>query len=125
MVPIGQGVLNEILKDWFKIGQNSIDRRQGVEAYSCLDLINFRFQLLQNRLNYGVKVDERARNSRNIDIITFDELFERAYHIVFEKKIDKNKNWWGNYIVAIELVNDLKLIKLNLNCILGIEQLDF
>lgn len=30
------------------------------------------------------------RNNRNIDIITFDELFERAYHIVFSKKLDKD-----------------------------------
>lgn len=27
------------------------------------------------------------RNNRNIDIITFDELFERAYHIVFSERI--------------------------------------
>ena len=32
------------------------------------------------------------RNSRNIDIITYDELFERAYHIVFPKKI--KENWY-------------------------------
>lgn len=25
------------------------------------------------------------RNSRNIDIMTYDELYERAYHIVFNK----------------------------------------
>jgi hypothetical protein len=41
------------------------------------------------------------RNSRNIDIITFDELFERAYHIVFEEKIDKN--WWSNPSFKIEI----------------------
>lgn len=27
------------------------------------------------------------RNNRNLEIITFDELFERAYHLVFSKKI--------------------------------------
>ena len=30
------------------------------------------------------------RNNRNIDIITFDELFERAYHIVFSERIPEN-----------------------------------
>lgn len=33
------------------------------------------------------------RNNRNIDIITFDELFERAYQIVYSKKLDPN---WYN-----------------------------
>lgn len=41
------------------------------------------------------------RNSRNIDIISFDELFERAYHIVFETKIDKD--WWSNPSFKIEI----------------------
>lgn len=30
------------------------------------------------------------RNNRNIDIITYDELFERAYHIVHSKKLPSN-----------------------------------
>ncbi len=34
------------------------------------------------------------RNNRNVDIITFDELFERAYHIVFSEKIDLD--WYEN-----------------------------
>ena len=34
------------------------------------------------------------RNSRNIDIITFDELFERAYYTVFSEKV--SKNWFVN-----------------------------
>lgn len=33
------------------------------------------------------------RNNRNIDIITFDELFERAYHIVYSRKLEKNWYW--------------------------------
>lgn len=41
------------------------------------------------------------RNSRNIDVITYDELFERAYHIVFEEKIDKD--WWSNPSFKIEV----------------------
>lgn len=27
------------------------------------------------------------RNNRNLDIITYDELFERAYHTIFSEKI--------------------------------------
>lgn len=34
------------------------------------------------------------RNNRNVDIITFDELFERAYHIVFSEKI--KQDWYEN-----------------------------
>lgn len=30
------------------------------------------------------------RNNRNIDILTFDELFERAYHTVFSRKLEKD-----------------------------------
>lgn len=41
------------------------------------------------------------RNSRNIDVITYDELFERAYQIIFEEKIDKN--WWSNVDFKIEI----------------------
>lgn len=33
------------------------------------------------------------RNNRNLDILTYDELFERAYHIVYSKKL--NKGWYG------------------------------
>lgn len=38
-----------------------------------------------------VKTLERfRRNSRNINILTYDELFERAYNIVYSKKLDIN-----------------------------------
>lgn len=33
------------------------------------------------------------RNNRNIDVLTFDELFERAYQIVFSRKLNKNWYW--------------------------------
>ena len=33
------------------------------------------------------------RDSRNIEIVTFDELFERAFHMVFEKKLPED---WYN-----------------------------
>lgn len=33
------------------------------------------------------------RNNRNIDILTFDELFERAYQIVYTRKLDKDWYW--------------------------------
>ncbi|HNV29808.1 MAG TPA: DUF4263 domain-containing protein [Cyclobacteriaceae bacterium] len=41
------------------------------------------------------------RNTRNIDILTFDELFERAYHIVFQTKIEKD--WYQNPNFRIDL----------------------
>jgi hypothetical protein len=33
------------------------------------------------------------RNNRNIDVLTFDELFERAYQIVFSRKLNKEWYW--------------------------------
>jgi hypothetical protein len=33
------------------------------------------------------------RNNRNIDVLTYDELFERAYHIVYSKKLSKDWYW--------------------------------
>jgi hypothetical protein len=30
------------------------------------------------------------RNNRNLEIVTYDELFERAYHMIYSKKIDIN-----------------------------------
>ena len=34
------------------------------------------------------------RNNRNVDIITYDELFERAYHMVCLEKIPEG--WYGD-----------------------------
>lgn len=45
------------------------------------------------RTEFDFKTDcfERIRrDSRNIEIITYDELFERAFHIVFTEKLPKN-----------------------------------
>lgn len=39
------------------------------------------------------------RNNRNIDVITFDELFERSFHIVYSKKL--NKDWYWEEEVSI------------------------
>jgi hypothetical protein len=33
------------------------------------------------------------RNNRNIEVLTYDELFERAYQIVYSRKLDKNWYW--------------------------------
>jgi hypothetical protein len=41
------------------------------------------------------------RNNRNIEIITFDELFERAYHIVFSEKVIPN--WFEDDKFGIEI----------------------
>lgn len=40
------------------------------------------------------------RNIRNLDIITYDELFERAYHLVFSKKIERD--WFGKNNINFE-----------------------
>lgn len=40
------------------------------------------------------------RNNRNIEIITFDELFERAYHIVFSEKI--KADWFEDHKFDID-----------------------
>ncbi len=45
------------------------------------------------KTEYDIKTDcfERIRrDSRNMEIITFDELFERAFHIVFPNKLPEN-----------------------------------
>lgn len=34
------------------------------------------------------------RNNRNIDIVTYDELFERAYHIIFSERV--KDNWFDD-----------------------------
>jgi hypothetical protein len=47
-------------------------------------------ELNDNNLLKNKTLERFRRNIRNIDILTFDELFERAYHIVFSKKLDKN-----------------------------------
>ena len=41
------------------------------------------------------------RNNRNIEIITFDELFERAFHIVFSEKVIPN--WFEDDKFRIEI----------------------
>ena len=40
------------------------------------------------------------RNNRNVEIITYDELFERAYHIVMAEKIPQN--WFDNDLFEIK-----------------------
>jgi len=33
------------------------------------------------------------RNNRNVDMLTYDELFERAYHIVYSRKLSSEWYW--------------------------------
>ena len=40
------------------------------------------------------------RNNRNVEVVTFDELFERAYHVVFSEKIPEN--WFEDDEIKIE-----------------------
>lgn len=50
-------------------------------------------QLSDENLTKNKTLERFRRNNRNIDVITYDELFERAYHIVFSKKL--NKSWFN------------------------------
>ena len=50
-------------------------------------------KLDDNNLIKNKTLERFRRNNRNIDLITFDELFERAYHIVYSNKLDDNWYW--------------------------------
>ncbi|MFT7001057.1 MAG: hypothetical protein ACJAVW_002080 [Spirosomataceae bacterium] len=41
----------------------------------------------------NITLERFRRNSRNVDVITFDELFERAFHIVYSKKLSESWYW--------------------------------
>jgi len=43
--------------------------------------------------------EQIRRNNRNIDIITFDELFERAYHIVYDKNVPEDWHDNENFVI--------------------------
>lgn len=51
------------------------------------------FDLDNTNILKNKTLERFRRNNRNIDVLTFDELFERAYHIVYSKKLQKNWYW--------------------------------
>jgi hypothetical protein len=51
------------------------------------------FDLDNTNILKNKTLERFRRNNRNIDVLTFDELFERAYHIVYSKKLQKDWYW--------------------------------
>ena len=58
---------------------------------------NDRTNLIKNKT-----LQRFRRNTRNIDVLTYDELFERAYHIVFSRKLDKDWYWKNEEVLFDE-----------------------
>lgn len=78
--------------------QLSKDGTQTIDPRSVLIIGNkkreFPINKLDNTNHIKNKTLERfRRNNRNIDVLTYDELFERAYHIVFSERIPKDWFW--------------------------------
>lgn len=47
---------------------------------------------INNRIK-NKTLERFRRNNRNIEVLTYDELFERAYHIVFSNKLNRDWYW--------------------------------
>ena len=74
------------------------DGIQSIDPQSILLIGNKKreFPIIKNDRNNIIKnktLQRFRRNNRNIDVLTYDELFERAYHIVFSKKLKKDWYW--------------------------------
>ncbi|MEP5072682.1 MAG: Shedu anti-phage system protein SduA domain-containing protein, partial [Crocinitomicaceae bacterium] len=82
----------DFIDDNGKIIDTKIHRIIDPKAVLVVGNRNEEFPHIRNK-DFDVKTDcfERfRRDSRNIEVITFDELFERAFHIVFTEKLPKN-----------------------------------
>jgi len=51
------------------------------------------FDLDNTNILKNKTLERFRRNNRNIDVLTFDELFERAYQIVYSNKLQKDWYW--------------------------------
>jgi hypothetical protein len=96
-------------KDFIDENKTILDTKKNriLDPKSILIIGNRNVEFQHNRnLDNEYKSDcfERfRRDSRNIEIITFDELFERAFHIVYNTKLPEN---W--YEIEIEkFINDV------------------
>lgn len=74
------------------------DKIESIDPKSVLIIGNKKREFPTNDMNNdnilkNNTLERFRRNNRNIDIISFDELFERAYHIVYSKKLKKNWYW--------------------------------
>ena len=56
--------------------------------------IEFPHNLDEDNIIKSETFERFRRNNRNLEIITFDELFERSYHLIFSKKI--SEDWYEN-----------------------------
>lgn len=82
----------EIVNDTGEIISNSIVYNRDVKS---IFIIGCRYEEFPHVSNVEFKTKSTTfelfrRNNRNVEVITYDELFERAYHIVFSDKIDDN-----------------------------------
>ena len=78
--------------------QLSKDGTQTIDPRSVLIIGNKKREFPINKLDNTNLVKNKTlerfrRNNRNIDVVTFDELFERAFHIVFSERIPKDWFW--------------------------------
>ncbi|MFT5915951.1 MAG: hypothetical protein ACI81T_002454 [Bacteroidia bacterium] len=76
----------------------STDEIQSVDSNAILLIGNKKEEFPINKRDDDNLLKNRVlelfrRNSRNIDILTFDELFERAYQIVYSKKLPRDWYW--------------------------------
>ena len=99
------GQKNELEKSFetkiFLSSENKRIPKEGIETVDPKALLlignkkrEFPINELDNTSILKNKTLERfRRNNRNIDVLTFDELFERAYQIVFSRKLNKDWYW--------------------------------
>lgn len=74
------------------------DGIQSIDPQTILILGNKKKEFPINKSNdinlvKNKTLERFRRNNRNIDVLTYDELFERAYHIVYSKKLSKEWYW--------------------------------
>lgn len=84
----------------FKNFINESNQRLDKQKYKTLDpktifiignrKIEFPHNLNEDNIVKSETFERFRRNNRNLEIITFDELFERSYHLIYSKKIDED-----------------------------------
>ena len=77
-----------------------VDKKKilGVDPLTILVFGNKKMELPQDSRDQKILVQRKTfqrfrRNLRNVEIITYDELFERAYYAIFERKLETE--WWN------------------------------
>lgn len=94
----------EIIDSENNILDNQINRILDPKAVLIIGNRNIEFphnRIIENNIKSDC-FERLRRENRNIDIITYDELFERAYHIVYTKSLPQN--WFQ--IDANEFIKD-------------------